>query len=197
VRHLRRDERVQLMDVGVFIDSCAVNRLALINVDPTKELAGSELRLAITPDLETEYRRALDHVFVPPYVKSLIRRLLERCERRWFSDDPPDADLVEMDFEPDAGRPAIVEVRALPPRHRTDLDLVTLAMRDLVITDDRTQIRRWGQDRPGLIPWLEIEANRDAGGRLIELLRERAKRLPGKPQRITPEDTWSAVAARG
>ena len=58
MRHLRRDERVQLMDVGVFVDSCAVNRLALINVDPTKELAGSELRLAITPDLETEYRRA-------------------------------------------------------------------------------------------------------------------------------------------
>ena len=172
MRHLPRDERVELNVFGVFIDSCAVNRLALINVDPTKELAGSEFQLAVTPELEIEYRRALDHVYVPPYVKSLIRRLLERCERRVLMDETRDADLDDVDS-------AELERRGTspPPRHRTDLHLVALAMTDLVITDDRTQIRRWGQGRPGLIPWLEIEADRSAGGQFVELLRDRARRL--------------------
>ena len=175
------------MEVGLFIDSCAVNRLALINVDPTKELAGSEFRLAVTPDLESEYRQALGHVFVPPYVKSLIRRLLEHCERRGFFgwDEPTCAGLDDGYLESDEAMMAIAEVPARTrernplPSNRTDSHLIALAMTDLVITDDRTQIRRWGQGRPGLIPWLEIETDRDAGGRLIDLLRERAKRLPG------------------
>ena len=173
------------MAVRVYIDSCAVNRLALINVDPTQELADSEFRLAVTPDLEHEYRQALDHVFVAPYVKSLLRKLLERCERRGFLGlgGPPCAGFGEGGFVSEAAAKAIAAVPVdarktkSPPANRTDSHLIALAMTDLVITDDRSQIRRWGQGRPGLIPWLEIEADRNAGGRLVALLRARAKRL--------------------
>ena len=81
----------------VFIDGCAVNRFALLNLDPTKVLAGSSFILAFTPDLEAEYRRALDHLFVPPYVKALVRGLLARAARVDLSSAPTtDAGLAAL-----------------------------------------------------------------------------------------------------
>ena len=67
------------------------------------------------------------------------------------------------------------------PQNRTDSHLIALAVTELVITDDRKQIRRWGTGLPGLIPWLDIEAARKQRICLLEVLRDRATRLPGGP----------------
>ena len=133
----------------VFIDSCAVNRFALVNVNPVRALAGGAFTLAVVPALEHEYRAALDHLFVPPYVKGLLRDLLERCERR---DPPADA------------------------RGGTDAQLFALARTALVVTDDAKLHRREGQDHGGMFPWSTVEAHLRADGRLPDLLRVHAER---------------------
>ena len=135
-------------DRRVFIDGCAVNRFALINVDPVRELDDSGFTLAITHDLEAEYRRALDHLFVPPYVKKLVISLLESCERREATG---------------AGS--------------TDRRLVALASVHIVITDDAKLYRRFASDHPGLVAWPEVEARLAAGSELADLVRERATRM--------------------
>ncbi len=147
------------MKRDVFIDSCAVNRFALINVNPPRALAGSAFTLAVIPALEAEYRQALDHLFVPPYVKALLRDLLERCERR--------------------GTPAA------SPRGGTDAQLFALARTALVVTDDAKLHRRGDHERGGMIAWSEVEAHLRADGRLPDLLRARAglpDRGRGRPQ---------------
>ena len=131
----------------VFIDGCAVNRFALLNLDPAKALAGSAFTLAITPDLEAEYARALDHLFVPPYVKALVRSLLDRMVRV----EAPEAGIT------------------------TDSHLVALARSALVVSDDAALIR--ATDAPGMIAWAEIEAAWRAERPLLDLFRERAAML--------------------
>ena len=137
-------------DRRVFIDGCAVNRFALVNVDPLEALDGTVFPLAITPDLEAEYRRALDHLFVPPYVKKLILKLLGRCARH----------------DAQGGG-------------STDRRLVALASTHLVITDDAKLYRRHAVDHPGLVAWPDIERHLATGGRLADLLSDRATRLIG------------------
>ena len=134
------------MERHVFIDSCAVNRFALIKVNPVRALAGSAFTLAVVPALEHEYRAALDHLFVPPYVKAMLRDLLERCERR--------------------GAPA-------DARGATDAQLFALARTAFVVTDDTKLHRREGEDHAGMIPWSIVEAHLRADGRLPDLLRAR------------------------
>ena len=136
----------------VFIDSCAVNRFALLNVNPVRALTGSGFTLAVVPPLAVEYREALDHLFVPPYVKAVLRDLLEHC-----------APL---------GAPADAR------RGSTDAQLFALARSALVVTDDAKLHRRTGradEDRagPGMIAWSEVEAHLRADGHLADLLRAR------------------------
>ena len=131
----------------VFIDSCAVNRFALINVNPVRALAGGAFSLAIVPALEHEYRAALDHLFVPPYVKTLLRDLLEHCERR----------------ETPAGA-----------RGGTDAQLRALSRTALVVTDDAKLHRLGDGEGFGMIPWSTVEAHLRTDGPLLDLLRARA-----------------------
>ena len=133
----------------VFIDGCAVNRFALVNLDPAKALAGTEFTLAITPELEAEYRRALDHLFVPSYVKALVGALLDKGERHGTSIHPG---------------------RCADPR------LVMLSRAALVVTDDAKLYRR--SPRGGGIAWPDIETHLKADGALVDLLRSRARALP-------------------
>ena len=128
----------------VVIDGCAVNRFALVNVDPTRALADTEFAIAITPALEAEYRRALDHLFVPSYVKRLLRVLLERAT--------PAADPDE--------------------RVPTDRQLLALARSHLVVTDD-AKLYRNAEAGLGLIPWPDVELHLKADGTLVDLLRAR------------------------
>jgi hypothetical protein len=129
----------------LFVDGCAVNRFALVNLDPAKALAGTEFGVAVTPELEAEYRRALDHLFVPSYVKALIRSLLDRSERYGF------------DIHPGRG---------------ADPRLLALSREALVVTDDAKLYRR---DPPaGMIGWPDIEAHLKADGAFVDLLRARA-----------------------
>ena len=128
----------------VFIDSCAVNRFALINVNPVRALAGGAFTLAVMPALEHEYRAALDHLFVPPYVKTLLRDLLEHCERH--------------------ATPA-------GARGGTDAQLRLLSRTALVVTDDGKLHRRDDGDGSGMIPWSTVEAHLRADGALPDLLR--------------------------
>ena len=141
-----------LKSLRVFIDGCAVNRFALVNLDPAKALAATEFMLAITPELEAEYRRALDHLFVPSYVKALVRALLERGER------------YGADIHPG---------RSADPR------LVELSRAALVVTDDTKLYRRSPQ--AGMIAWPDVETHLKAGGSLADLLRHRANALPSQP----------------
>ena len=127
----------------VFVDSCAVNRFALINVNPVRALAGGAFALAVVPALEVEYREALDHLFVPSYVKGLLRDLLERCERH--------------------GAPSGV-------RGGTDAQLLALSRTALVVTDDAKLHRLGERACPGMIPWSAVEAHLRADGRLPDLL---------------------------
>ena len=129
----------------VFIDGCAINRFALINVDPVRALAGSGLTLAVTPDLEAEYLRALDHLFVPSYVKALLRAVLGEARR-------------------------IASPGASPS---TDATLIRLARTALVITDDLPLSRR-ETDSPGLVAWSELGPYLRDGGTLADDLRRRA-----------------------
>ncbi len=133
----------------VFIDGCAVNRLAIVNLDPVKALAGTEFRVALTPELEAEYTRALDHLFVPSYVKGFLRALLERGERHGVGIHPG---------------------RGADPR------LVTLARTMLVVTDDAKLYRR--SPPAGMIAWPDLEAHLNADGTLVDLLRRRATAMP-------------------
>ena len=137
------------MTTRVFIDGCAVNRIALLNLDPAKALAGTDFRLAITPELETEYRRALDHLFVPSYVKALVRVLLESSE------------LHGRDTRPGRG---------------ADPRLAELSRHALVITDDAKLYRRC--PHPGMIAWPDVETHLRAGDPLADVLRRRASALP-------------------
>ncbi len=130
----------------VFIDSCAVNRFALINVNPVRALAGGTFTPTVVPALEVEYREALDHLFVPPYVKALLRDLLERCERQ--------------------ASPA-------GARGGTDGQLLALSRTALVVTDD-AKLHRLDGGGPGMIPWSAVESHLRADGALVDLLRARA-----------------------
>ncbi len=144
----------QIREHHVFVDSCAVNRFALLNVNPVRALAGSAFTLAVVPALAVEYREALDHLFVPPYVKALLRDLLERCEPHAA---PADA------------------------RGGTDAQLAALSRTALVVTDDAKLHRLRAKAREpdaragsGMIPWSAVEAHLRADGRLVDLLAERA-----------------------
>ncbi len=135
----------------IFIDGCAVNRFALVNVRPARALAGSPFTLAVTPDLEAEYTRALDHLFVPSYVKAVLREILAVCER-------------------------IPVPENWPPS--TDRQLAYLARAALVVTDDAGLARHAAPgDCLGLIAWSDVEAHLRTDGRLDDLLRERAAGL--------------------
>lgn len=143
---------------AVYIDGCAANRFALVNLDPVRALEGSAFHLAITPALEAEYRAALDHLFVPSYVKALLRTLIERSE------------------------PIAPEVAGRLP-FATDAQLANLAKTALVVTDDIKLHRRWSASCAGLIAWPTVEAHVRADGRLPDLLRQRASLLPA-PARL-------------
>ena len=138
-----------LHDRRVFIDGCAVNRFALLNVDPIRALDGSGLSLALTDDLALEYRRALGHLFVPPYVKTLISRMLACC--------------AHHEAPIDGGS--------------TDRRLVALASAHVVITDDAKLYRQHARDRPGLVAWPDVETYLRARGSLADLVRAHAARM--------------------
>ena len=138
---------------ALFIDGCAANRFALVNLDPFRAIEGSLFRLMLMPSLEAEYRAALDHLFVPSYVKSLLRRLIDGCAR------------IPSD---------VAEGSPIP----TDAQIATLAKTALVITDDAKLYHRWIDRSVGLIAWPSVEAHVKSNGRLVDLLLEHARRLP-------------------
>jgi hypothetical protein len=113
----------------VYIDSCAVNRFALLNIDPTKDLAGSAFQVAYTPGLRAEYRRALAHRYVEPHIKTLLTKLLERGALR----------------------------SAETPAEDADQHLVLLSQTEIVITMDRRPPWNRAQHHAGLIFWPDIE----------------------------------------
>ena len=136
----------------VLIDGCAVNRFATINVDPSRELAGTPFQLTMTATLETEYRQALAHRFVEPHVKALLRNLLAAASR-----------LPPCDRETGTQRGA-------------DADLIALSTSAVVVTDDRKAV--WTRNaNPGLIVWRDVEAAIERGVTFLDLVRKRAARL--------------------
>lgn len=131
----------------LFVDSCAVNGFALLNVDPTKALAGSPFHVAYTAGLEAEYRQALAHRFVEPHIKAMLRRLLGH------------------------GTPYR---EAKSPSQETDLTLVALSRRDFVVTRDRKPPWDRAAGHRGLLLWCDLERDLRAGATLAEILRSRA-----------------------
>jgi hypothetical protein len=136
----------------VFIDSCAVNRFALVNIDPTKDLAGSAFAVAYTPGLRAEYRRALAHRSVEPHIKALLAKLLERG----------------------------VLHSAETPVEDADQHLVLLSQREIVITMDRRPPWNRAQDNAGLIFWPDIENVLREHQSLRPVLQARAAAMAGR-----------------
>lgn len=135
----------------MFIDGCAVNRFAGLNLNPIKALENTEFAVAVTPDLATEYARALAHRAVEPHIKALLARLLEQGMAPAATPIPPD------------------------PRG-TDWTLMALAQKDLVITHDRKG--PWREAKaPGLVFWAQIEPAIRSGATLAEILRLAARRI--------------------
>ena len=130
----------------VFIDSSAVNRFALLNIDPTKNLEGSPFRVAYTPGLKSEYRKALAHRFVEPHIKKLLAALLEKG----------------------------VLVNAESSEADTDGVLAALSETEIVITMDRRPPWNRAQDNAGLIFWPDIEGALREHGSLLPILSARA-----------------------
>jgi hypothetical protein len=165
----------------VFIDSCAVNCFARINLDPTKELHGTEFQVAFTPDLEAEYRQALAHPRVEPHIKQLLGALLERgVPREYFGlDGPPFSGLDEGRFispsELQSLDSIVIRSRSNKqiPKNRTDSFLITLAQTEIVVTSETKSIWNRARDYTGLIFWNEIEAGIDQGSTLLSIFRSR------------------------
>ena len=134
----------------VFIDSCAVNRFALLNIDPTKDLAGSAFQVAYTPGLATEYRKALAHRYVEPHIKVLLAKLLERGVLR-STETAADADTA----------------------------LVLLSRTEIVITMDRKPPWNRAQGNAGLIFWPDIEEALREHQSLLPVLQARAVEMAG------------------
>jgi hypothetical protein len=130
----------------VVIDSCAVNRFALLNIDPTKNLEGSPFYVAYTPGLRAEYRKALAHRFVEPHIRTLLAALLEKG----------------------------VLVRAESSEADTDGVLAALSETEIVITMDRRPPWNRAQDNAGLIFWPDIEGALREHGSLLPILSARA-----------------------
>jgi hypothetical protein len=136
----------------VFIDGCAVNRFATINVDPARELAGTPFELALTPALEEEYRQALAHRRVEPHIKALLRTLLAAA-----------TSLPVEEFVPNG-------------RTTVDADLIALSTSSVVVTDDRKAV--WTRAaNPGLILWRDVEAAITRGVSFLDLVQKRAAKL--------------------
>ena len=131
----------------VFIDSCAVNRFAGLNLDPTRALAGTEYALAATPDLQGEYRRALAHPYVEPHIKRLLKLLLGAIR----SVEPPDSERWKG----------------------TDCELAALSRTQIVITVDAKPPWDRALGNPGLIVWPQLEARLRGGESLLAVLRSR------------------------
>jgi hypothetical protein len=130
----------------VFIDSCAVNRFALLNIDPTKDLGGSPFYVAYTPGLKAEYRKALAHRFVEPHIRKLLATLLEKGMLERAGSDAADTDGL----------------------------LVTLSDTEIVITMDRRPPWNRAKDNAGLIVWPDIEGALREHGSLLPILSARA-----------------------
>ncbi len=131
----------------VFVDSCAVNGFALVNVDPTRALVGSPFQVAYTAGLAAEYRQALAHRRVEPHIKALLRRLLEHG--------------------------LLVETAGLP-HDETDSTLVALSSRAFVVTRDRKPPWDRAIGNRGLLIWCDIERELKAGATLAAILQARA-----------------------
>ena len=138
----------------VFIDSCAVNRFAGLNLDPTQAVDGSEFVVAYTPDLAAEYRQGLGAAFVEPHIKRLLRILLER------------------------GRPIAAPGTDDVRFRGTDVELVRLSLSQIVITLDTKPPWTRATDNPGLLPWREVEADLRKDIPFVAILRSRARGLP-------------------
>ncbi|WP_158809223.1 hypothetical protein [Beijerinckia sp. L45] len=136
----------------VFIDSCAVNRFALVNIDPTKDLAGSAFAVAYTPGLRTEYRGALAHRYVEPHIKALLAKFLEKGVLHG----------AEM------------------PTENADLHLVLLSQTEIVITMDRRPPWNRAQSNPGLIFWPDIEDALREHQSLLPILLAHAAAMAGR-----------------
>ena len=132
----------------VFVDSCAANRFAAMNLDPGKELDGSRFQLAYTPGLHAEYRQALDHPLVEPHIKTWLRRLIAHC----------------IPHAPTPGK-------------STDDELVAMSRHHFVITLETKPPWDRAARQVGLIIWPGLEASLRAGDTLLSVLRSRAPYL--------------------
>ena len=141
----RGDETARL----VFIDSCAVNRFATMNIDPVKASAGSEFVIAMTPDLRAEYQRGLVHRFVEPHIKRLLRALL------------------------DGGR-LVAPVADDGVSRGVDCELVALSRTEIVVTVDAKPPWDRARGNAGLVVWADLEPELRRGTPLVSILRGRA-----------------------
>jgi hypothetical protein len=170
----------------VLIDNCVTDLLAEARVDPVKDLENTEFRIAYTPDLESEYRKALGFKKLPTEVRKLIETLLatgilfgffgfselnEKNKGPWAGFERGVwADKEQRDWicretqahEEGKARPECNEMEdseSEMPRTRTDRHLIALAKHSIVITNG-TKEGHWRRTLKGegrVIQWGEFK----------------------------------------
>jgi hypothetical protein len=163
--------------VTLYIDSCAVNRFAEIDLDPIDDLEGTEFEFAYTPDLKAEYEQAIARPDLCPKVRRLLTKLLG-AGRFFGFDGPPFSGLDEGVW---ASRQQITVIDSITttarahkpiPKNRTDAHLVGMAQDEFVITDNFCD-KHWhgplsGQGR--VIFWSKLKGALDQENNLAKAI---------------------------
>ena len=182
----------------VFFDSCVVDHLADHQIDPIRDLAGTDFQIAYTPDLKQEYETALAHPGPSDQTKELLRRLRQqeamqpRTLTSFFElDEGPGLGLDQGEW---ASPTQIQTIDSVPtgdnrppgiPSKRTDIYLVAMAENHIIITAN-TKDTHWkmASQNPHIIQWeRDLKPCLDAGNTLAAALQSIVAPVP---QRHTP-----------
>lgn len=172
--------------VDVLFDSCVIDRLAELGINPVTSLHNSEFRVRFTPDLRAEYKEKLSSS-ASNAAKQIVRCILDNDTEIGFfgfseegsADAGPfsgfDSGLWSSDEQvacleriPLSDRP-----HRLIPKNRTDSHLVALASNALVITNDLTGAH-WKMSPKGsgrIILWRNLACALGRTNQLLTALR--------------------------
>jgi hypothetical protein len=174
------DQMTQRDVVFVYIDSCAVDRFAENDTDPVDALQGAKFKIAYTPDLEAEYKRALEKPGLCPKVLKLMTKLLGAGVRRglfgfdgqgcsgWGEGVWPSPQQIDVKNS----IPTKARTRNLIPKNRTDAYLVAMAQDAIVITDNFKD-QHWRKPPSGsgrVIFWRELNDTLRQGNDLAKAI---------------------------
>lgn len=132
--------------MNVYFDNNVLHEIVDANIDPVSALSGSEFQIAVTPDLATEYRQAIDNFKVSDAEREVCRRLLGACreigvfgfaeagggysgfDHGMFATEQMSATIASTPIKERPGKDI--------PKHRTDAFLAALSEGAMIVTND-------------------------------------------------------------